>query len=144
VAELARVAVLLATLCPSALLPPPVPSLSRASFAPPSCGVSDTGELAAPAPGDILPSEPADAWLGADKFRHLGMSFAATAFPFAAARAAGLETGDALAAAIPLSAAAGVVREVRDRQRGGAFSLRDLAANAVGIAGAYLLLREVR
>jgi len=102
-----------------------------------------------PAPAAALPAvvadvPAADPWLGADKFRHLGMSFAATTFTFAAARAAGAEAGVALQLSVPVSAAAGVGKEIHDRRRGGVFSLRDLAANAMGIAAAYFLLREVR
>jgi uncharacterized protein YfiM (DUF2279 family) len=86
----------------------------------------------------------ADAWLGADKFRHFGMSFAITAYGFGAARTAGLETGAALQVAVPVAAAAGIGKEFHDRGRGRPFSVRDLVADALGIAAAWLILREVR
>jgi uncharacterized protein YfiM (DUF2279 family) len=85
-----------------------------------------------------------DAWLGADKFQHFGMSFAITAYGFGAARTAGLDTGAALRVALPVAAAAGVGKEIHDRGRGGPFSVRDLVADALGIAAAWLILREVR
>jgi uncharacterized protein YfiM (DUF2279 family) len=85
-----------------------------------------------------------DAWLGADKFQHFWMSFATTAYGFAAARAAGIDTGAALYIAVPVSAAAGVGKEIHDRRRGGIFSVRDLVADGLGIAAAWFILREVR
>jgi hypothetical protein len=89
-------------------------------------------------------AQPADPWLGADKFRHAGMSFAITAYGFGAARAAGADRGAALYIALPVAAAAGIGKEVHDRGRGGVFSIRDLVADAVGVAAAWLFLREVR
>lgn len=95
--------------------------------------------------GAPVTGQPAtDPWFGADKFRHFGMSYAATSFAFAAARAGGADTGPALQLAIPVSAAAGIAKEIHDRRGGGVFSLRDLVANAVGMSAAYFLLREVR
>jgi uncharacterized protein YfiM (DUF2279 family) len=85
-----------------------------------------------------------DAWLGSDKFQHFGMSYAVTAFTFAALRTAGADAGPALTSALPVAAAAGVGKEVYDRRRGQIFSLRDLVADGLGIAAAYFFLREVR
>jgi hypothetical protein len=87
---------------------------------------------------------PADAWLGSDKFRHFWVSFAATAYGFGAARAAGAETGDALYIAVPVAGAVGLGKEIHDLRRGGIFSVRDLVADGLGIAVAWLVLREVR
>jgi uncharacterized protein YfiM (DUF2279 family) len=96
-------------------------------------------------PGDPPPSPlPADAWLGADKFQHFWMSFAMTAYGFAATRAAGVDTGAALYIAVPVAAAAGVGKEIHDRRRGGIFGVRDLVADGLGIAAAWFILREVR
>ncbi|HSJ09075.1 MAG TPA: DUF2279 domain-containing protein [Longimicrobiales bacterium] len=85
-----------------------------------------------------------DPWLGADKFQHFWVSFAATSFAFAAAKSAGQDTETALAISIPLAAAAGVGKELYDRRAGTFFSARDLVADALGIAAAFVLLREVR
>lgn len=99
-------------------------------------------------PGMVREASPAmrgrDAWLGSDKFQHFGMSYAVTAFTFAGLRAVGAEAGPALAAALPVAAAAGVGKEIHDRRRGDIFSVRDLVADGLGIAAAYFFLREVR
>lgn len=84
-----------------------------------------------------------DAWLGSDKFTHIAMSFATTSFAFAAASALADDAGDALVIAVPIGAVAGVGKEILDRRRGGVFSLKDLAADAIGVAVAWLMLREV-
>ena len=92
-----------------------------------------------------LPQEPKpDTWFGSDKGRHFWMSYATTAFTFAAARAAGTDSEPALTIAIPVAAVAGIGKEVYDRRRGERFSVRDLVADALGVAAAYFLLREVR
>jgi putative lipoprotein len=85
-----------------------------------------------------------DPWLGRDKFQHFWVSFAATSFAFAAATSAGQDTDAALTISIPLAAAAGVGKELHDRRAGTFFSARDLVADALGIAAAFVLLREVR
>lgn len=85
-----------------------------------------------------------DHWLGSDKFRHVWVSFAVTSFTFAGASAAGIDGDAALTIAIPVGAIAGLGKEVHDRRRGEIFSARDLVADAVGIAAAWFLLREVR
>jgi uncharacterized protein YfiM (DUF2279 family) len=95
-------------------------------------------------PQQPAPVQTDDAWLGADKFRHFWMSYATTAFAFASARAASQDTDTALRIAIPVAGTAGIGKEIRDLRTGRGFSARDLVANALGIAGAYFLLREVR
>jgi uncharacterized protein YfiM (DUF2279 family) len=94
--------------------------------------------------GAAVAQQPADAWLGSDKFRHFWMSYATSAFAFAGARAAGLDADAALLVSLPVAGAAGIGKEVHDRRRGGIFSVRDLVADALGIGAAYFLLREVR
>jgi uncharacterized protein YfiM (DUF2279 family) len=122
--------------------PLPVGELVRAALvcmtlAAPSTGVPEAAPV-------IAAPQPADPWLGADKFRHAGMSFAITAYGYGAARAAGADRGAALYIALPVAAAAGVGKEIHDHRRGGVFSIRDLVADAVGVAAAWLFLREVR
>jgi hypothetical protein len=46
--------------------------------------------------------------------------------------------------ALPATAAAGIAKELFDRRAGGPFSLRDLAADAVGAGAGWLLIRELR
>jgi uncharacterized protein YfiM (DUF2279 family) len=139
VGELLRIAILLAAVsaappevqpaAPGHIIqpaPPPTPGVPR---------VQETGVVALPQ---------ADAWLGSDKFQHFAMSYAAAAFAYAGVRAAGADGDAALRLSIGAAAAAGVGKEVRDRRRGGIFSVRDLVADAFGLGAAYLLLREVR
>jgi uncharacterized protein YfiM (DUF2279 family) len=122
--------------------PLPVGELVRAALVCMAVAAPSTGVPAA-APVIAAP-QPADLWLGADKFRHAGMSFAITAYGYGAARAAGADRGAALYIALPVAAAAGVGKEIHDHRRGGVFSIRDLVADAVGVAAAWLFLREVR
>ena len=86
----------------------------------------------------------ADSWTGEDKFRHAAASWAAMVFTYAAARAVHDDSDTALAVAVPVTAAAGIAKEIVDRRRGGPFSFRDLAADALGAGAAWLFLREVR
>lgn len=90
------------------------------------------------------PQEPVlvDAWFGDDKFRHFAVSFAATAFTFAAARSAGADDA-ALPAAITVAAAAGVGKELYDRRSGRIFSTRDLVWDALGVLAGYAFLRNI-
>ncbi len=107
----------------------PIPAVARAAAAP---QFADTTAAIA------------DAWFAEDKLRHFFMSFAATSFAYGAARTAGLGHGPAELAAGASAAAAGVWKEFHDRRRGGPFSYRDLAWDAVGIAAALILAVQTR
>ena len=85
---------------------------------------------------------PPDPWTSEDKFRHAAASWAAMVFTFAAVRSVD-DADTALAIAVPVTAAFGIAKEVVDRRRGGPFSFRDLAADALGAGAAWLFLREV-
>jgi uncharacterized protein YfiM (DUF2279 family) len=101
----------------------------------------------APAPGFVTPlvvQLPADSWTGEDKFRHAAASWAAMVFTYAAARAVHDDSEAALAFALPVTASLGIAKEIVDQRRGGPFSFRDLAADALGAGAAWLFLREVR
>ena len=89
-------------------------------------------------------ASPGDPWLGEDKFRHAAASWAAMVFTYAAARTVTDDRDAALAVALPMTAGMGIAKEVVDWRRGGPFSLRDLAADALGAGAAWLFLREVR
>jgi uncharacterized protein YfiM (DUF2279 family) len=119
-----------------------------AALAPPvlAYAAAASGSLEGSVPAGQLQQEPlaADPWLSSDKFQHLLLSYAATAFTFAALRTAGAGSSQAVAGAAAGSFALGVAKEVHDLRRGGVFSVRDLIADAVGIAAGYYLLREVR
>jgi uncharacterized protein YfiM (DUF2279 family) len=81
---------------------------------------------------------------GADKVQHFAMTYAVTAFTYAAARSADVGRSDAIGVAAVAAAAAGVGKEVLDRRRGGAFSVSDLIADALGGVAAYSLMKQVR
>lgn len=85
-----------------------------------------------------------DPWLGEDKGRHMVASFALTAFAFGGANAVGVDWPDAGAAAGALAFGAGIAKEMSDRARGGPFSARDVAWNALGIGAALLLASRAR
>lgn len=85
-----------------------------------------------------------DRWLGFDKVQHFWMSFAATSFAFAGATAGGADADLALGISVPVALGVGVGKEVLDRRQGGFFSPRDLTADVLGVAAAWLLLRQVR
>jgi uncharacterized protein YfiM (DUF2279 family) len=87
---------------------------------------------------------PGDSWTGEDKFRHAAASWAAMVFTYAAARAAHDDADAAIAVALPVTGALGVAKEIVDHRRGGPFSFRDLAADALGAGAAWLFLREMR
>jgi uncharacterized protein YfiM (DUF2279 family) len=105
---------------------------------------SDPGVLvASAAPVTAIAVAAPDAWLSEDKFRHVAGSWTAAVFSYAAARSV-TDARTALAVALPATAAAGIAKELFDRRAGGPFSLRDLAADAVGAGAAWLLIRELR
>ena len=73
-----------------------------------------------------------DAWLGADKLRHFALSGMVQGTGFGVATAAGMDGRSALVAASVATAVVGLGKEVHDRRRGGRFSARDLAWDALG------------
>jgi uncharacterized protein YfiM (DUF2279 family) len=102
-------------------------------------------DAGAPVPPDAASAWLArDAWLGEDKARHFGVSYALVMTGAAGARVVGLDRDAALVAAVAGAAAAGLAKEVFDARRGGPFSLRDLVADAAGIAAAVLVVRAAR
>jgi uncharacterized protein YfiM (DUF2279 family) len=101
---------------------------------------STAARIQAPAPVQQVN----DAWLGEDKFRHAGASWAAAVFTYAAVRSVHDDGETATAVALPVAAALGIVKELVAYRRGGRFSGRDLVADALGAGAAWLVLREVR
>jgi len=102
-----------------------LPGLARAMPAP----------ARAPARADSL--RPPDAWLGPDKALHAGGSFLFTlSAQYALTDKAGLSDAEALPLSAAVALALGIAKEVRDSRRavGPHFSLRDLAADALGVA----------
>jgi uncharacterized protein YfiM (DUF2279 family) len=79
---------------------------------------------------------------GEDKFRHFWASYGAASLTYGALRA--VDRDAALPAAIAVSAALGIAKELHDRRIGAGIDPFDLIANAAGIAAAYFFLREIR
>lgn len=93
-------------------------------------------------PPDSL--RPPDAWLGPDKALHAGGSFLITlSAQYALTDKAGLTNTEALPVSAAVALALGLAKEVHDGRRavGPHFSLRDLAADALGVALAALATR---
>ena len=116
----ARVAILAVGLAGTAsrgLAQPPTDSARVAAVAPP------------PAPA---PTRAPDPWLGSDKAKHFLLAGMVQGTAFGVATAAGVEGRPALVAASIATAVVSVGKEVHDRRRGGRFSARDLAWDALG------------
>jgi uncharacterized protein YfiM (DUF2279 family) len=109
-----------------------------------AAGVNRTADPPAPRDAALRSQQPADRWLSEDKFRHAGASWAAMVFTYAGARAIHDDGRSAIAIALPVTAALGLAKEAVDHRRGGPFSARDLAADALGAGAAWLVLRAVR
>ena len=87
---------------------------------------------------------PPDEWFGHDKALHFGASFLLTlSGQYVFTDKAGLSDGRALPLAAGGALAVGVLKEVSDSRRAAfpLFSLRDLAADALGVAAAALVTR---
>jgi uncharacterized protein YfiM (DUF2279 family) len=82
-----------------------------------------------------------DRWVGADKVKHLALSFFVQSMGYSAARATAAGHGSSLALASVVTAVTGVGKEWHDRRTTG-FSTRDLAWDAAGAGAATLLLRR--
>ena len=100
--------------------------------------------LPAPTANRPLPTVPEDAWLGRDKALHFGASFVLTlAGQYVFTDKADLSNGAALPLSASVALGVGIAKEVADSQRAvnPLFSLRDLAADALGVAVGALVTR---
>lgn len=89
---------------------------------------------------DDPPRNDHDPWLGVDKVQHFAMAYGTAMFGYGVLRGAGASHDNAKAAALAGSLAAGLGKELYDRARGGPFSLKDLAWDALGTLAAWSLL----
>lgn len=111
--------------------------LATVAAAPVGAGAQAPGDSAriagarAPRPAPA-PARSPDPWLGGDKLRHFALAGMAQGVGFGAATAAGVRGRPALVAASAVTAAVAVGKEWHDRRRGGRFSVRDLAWDALG------------
>jgi uncharacterized protein YfiM (DUF2279 family) len=88
---------------------------------------------------------PEDRWFAEDKWRHFVTSFVSSSLAGSAARAAGLDRGQAIRAGVAAGATVGVWKEVQDARRpGGHFSVRDLVWDAAGVGAAAGVLSGTR
>ena len=129
---------------PRDAVPPPVSVRDDPQHGLAAAGVSRAADPPLQVEAALLSRQAADRWLGEDKFRHAGASWAAMVFTYAAARAIHDDSTAAIAIALPVTAALGLAKEAVDHRRGGPFSARDLAADALGAGAAWLVLRAVR
>ena len=97
-----------------------------------------------PEPRQTVADTLIDEWFAVDKAQHLTLSFATTMYAYSAARTLGAAESESAAIAVASAAAAGIAKEVLDRRKGGPFSLRDLVADAIGIAIGSALLAASR
>lgn len=85
----------------------------------------------------------ADPWLGRDKGKHFVVSALIQSASFSVLRANGSDYRQASVAASGTTLGAGLFKEIRDRQRGGRFSWRDLAADVAGGAAGGVAVRQL-
>lgn len=95
---------------------------------------TDSTRVAAVAPVSPAPAprRAPDSWLGGDKAKHFLLAGMVQGTAFGVATAVGVEGRPALVAASLATAVVSVGKEVHDRRRGGRFSARDLAWDALG------------
>jgi uncharacterized protein YfiM (DUF2279 family) len=119
------------------------PGAMRGPFRLPAvCPGAAAGPAVLPRDADGPPAP--DPWLAEDKLRHFFTSLAAANMAYGGARLVSMERRPALLAAGAAAGAAGLLKEVRDRRRGGRFSYRDLAWDAAGIAVGLAVVAQVR
>lgn len=92
------------------------------------------------APADTVP----DPFVAEDKMKHFVTSFVVGSLAGTGARVAGLDRDESVVIGTSFTVTAGVVKELKDRQRGGFFSIRDLFWDIAGAGLALLLLTSVR
>ena len=87
-----------------------------------------------------------DSWFGIDKIKHFFMSAFIESVSYSALQAANVKRRPALGAAIGVSAAVGVAREIHDKRTPGKwFSYQDLTWDAFGIAaGAAVVTHTIK
>lgn len=85
-----------------------------------------------------------DEIFGPDKIKHFFIAGFVESMTFAGAQAVGANHSSAPAAAIGVTAAVSIGRELHDRRKKGLFSIRDLAWDALGAAAALLVLSHAQ
>ena len=87
-----------------------------------------------------------DSWFGIDKIKHFFMSAFIESVSYSVLQAANVKRRPALGAAIGVTAAIGVAREIHDKRTPGKwFSYQDLTWDALGIAaGAAMVTHTIK
>jgi uncharacterized protein YfiM (DUF2279 family) len=85
-----------------------------------------------------------DRLIGPDKLKHFFIAGFVESMTFAGLQAANANRGTARTAAIGLTAAVSIGREVHDRKTKGLFSVRDLAWDAIGATAALLVINKTQ
>lgn len=85
---------------------------------------------------------PADPWFGADKLKHFVVSAAIQSAGHSVLRANGFAYREAAWTAGVMTLSVGVGKELWDRRRRGAFSWRDLSADALGGGAGAIVIRQ--
>lgn len=87
-----------------------------------------------------------DSWFGIDKIKHFFISAFIESISYSALQASGVKRRPALGAAIGVTAAFGVAREIHDKRKpGNRFSYKDLTWDGLGMsAGALMLTHTIR
>ena len=83
-----------------------------------------------------------DRWFSQDKAKHFFMAAFVQSASFSALRSTGLHWSTSMAGATATTAIVSVGKEIRDARTGGDASIKDLAWDAAGAAGASVLLRQ--
>jgi uncharacterized protein YfiM (DUF2279 family) len=83
-----------------------------------------------------------DRWFSPDKAKHFFMAAFVQSASFSAFRSTGLRWNGSIAGASAVTAIVSVGKEVRDARTGGDASVKDLAWDAGGAAGATVLLHQ--
>lgn len=85
----------------------------------------------------------ADPWFGRDKGKHFVASTLIQSASFSVLRANGMDYRSAAVTASGTTLGVGLLKELRDRRRGGRFSWRDLAADALGGTAGAVAVRQL-
>jgi putative lipoprotein len=87
-----------------------------------------------------------DSWFGIDKIKHFFMSAFIESVSYSVLQAANVKRRPALGAAIGVTAAVGIAREIHDKRTPGKwFSYQDLTWDALGIAaGAAVVTHTIK
>jgi uncharacterized protein YfiM (DUF2279 family) len=83
-----------------------------------------------------------DRWFAPDKAKHFFMAAFVQSASFSALRSTGLKWNGSIAGASAMTAIVGIGKEVHDARTSGDASVKDLAWDAAGGAGASVLLHQ--